>query len=66
MSLLILFPFTFSRNRWKLKKKIPQSQSLLPILTPDGQQILIGQDKNEVLCWQAGFDNWQTKVKIVE
>lgn len=46
-----------------LKAKVPQSREDLPILTPDFQEILVGSAEDEVLVYEAGFNNWNLKVK---
>ena len=48
-----------------LETKIPQSGLDLEILTPDYQQILVCDPQDEVLIYQAAFNNWDLKVKIL-
>ena len=36
------------------------------ILTPDGNQILVGASENEILIWQAYLENWSNKSKTDE
>lgn len=43
---------------WSTEQKIIEQSPNGEILTPDGQQILVGEFENEVLIYLLGFDNW--------
>lgn len=43
---------------WETKDKTDQQVDDGEILTPDGQQILVGSSEDEVLVYYAGYDNW--------
>ena len=48
-----------------LETKIPQQGGELEILTPDYQQVLVGVAEDQVLIYDAGFNNWDLKDKIL-
>ncbi len=48
---------------WEVKTKIPQQGDDEEILTPDGQQILVGASEDQVLLYQIAFSNWGLKSK---
>lgn len=67
--MLLLFNFGTGgvlKKFWKLKIKIPQFEAENDILTPDGQQILVGSSLNQVLVLGVGFNNWHLKEKLVQ
>ncbi len=43
---------------WNIKSKIAQQERDEEIQTPDGQQILVGENEDEVLVYDEGFNNW--------
>lgn len=49
---------------WSTKAKVEQSGDEEDILTPDGQQILLGSLEDQVLIYQEGFSNWDLKSKV--
>lgn len=49
---------------WKIKSKIIEQLDDVPILLPDGQQILVGSQGQDVLLYTEGFNNWKIKDKI--
>lgn len=49
---------------WSLKVKIPQEGTDEKILTPDGQEILLGPTETDVYLCGEEFSNWGLKNKI--
>lgn len=49
---------------WSEKEKVPQQGDDEPILTPDGEQILVGSSEDQVLLYQEEFNNWSLKTKV--
>jgi len=49
---------------WETKIKIEQQGDDEEIHTPDGSQILVGVDEDQVLLYQEGFNNWELKAKV--
>jgi hypothetical protein len=48
---------------WDLKDKTEQIVSAMRILTPDNNQILVGENENLVLTYEEGYELWQTLTK---
>ena len=48
---------------WINKTRIEQQGNDEEILTPDGQQILVGALEDQVLLYQLAFNNWGLKAK---
>ncbi len=44
--------------------KIEQQGDDEKIVTPDGEDILVGENEDEVLLYQEEFNNWGIKTKI--
>ena len=43
--------------------KIEQESPVGEIQTPDGQQILVGENEDKVLVYDEGYNNWSKPVK---
>lgn len=48
---------------WTIKNKVFQDGSDEPILTPDGQTILVGALEDQILLYQLTFNNWALKTR---
>lgn len=48
---------------WELTPKIPSRVPDGEILTPDQQQILVGENEDKVLIYEQGFDRWTLRQK---
>ncbi len=49
---------------WTNKTKISLAGDDEELLTPDGQQILVGSSEDQVLLYQEAFDGWDLKTKV--
>lgn len=43
---------------WTNKSKTRQQEDDGKILTPDGYDIVVGENEDEVLIYSEGFNNW--------
>ncbi len=48
---------------WAQSSKVINEVANSEILTPDGQQILVGSSEDEVLIYAEGYDNWSEDSK---
>lgn len=48
---------------WTNKTKVMQSGNEEEILTPDLEQILVGDGEDEVLIYQEAYTNWSQKTR---
>lgn len=48
---------------WTNKAKVPQGGEEEEILTPDLEQILVGDGEDEVLIYQEAYSNWSDKTR---
>lgn len=48
---------------WNLPSKIASSELEKEILTPDLFQILVGENEDQILIYEEGFDHWNLKAK---
>jgi len=48
---------------WSTKTKIPQTFDIGYIVTPDGNNILVGSSEDEILIYREAGNNWGLKSK---
>lgn len=51
---------------WTNKNKISATLFRGRLLTPDSNQILVGESEDEIMIWQAYLENWAMKSKTDE
>lgn len=49
---------------WSTKTKVNQSDSESRLLTPDGQEILVGADEDEILLLWEAYSYWNLKSRV--